>query len=163
MTDKERKNFTTKVQLEVFTEQGGLCGKCGKSLMYGYHAHHKDGDHSNNDKENCQLLCRACHGGEQYKTLQSQKEATIVEIDSIIKKGADGGLAGASIDKLLDAVKLKLSLQGQVYDDPATEAPIEQRMRDYQAMMEYGIDKYASGVTKGIDLGVEIAQGKKKV
>jgi hypothetical protein len=156
MTDKERKNFSSQVLEDTFQEQGGMCGKCGKSLMYGYHAHHKDGNSNNNLKENCQLLCKACHGGEQYTTLQNQKQSIITDLDALIKKGVEGGLAGATIERLLDAIKLKLSLQGQLYDDPATEAPIESRMRDYQILMESKLEAFEQGFKEGLIKRTEI-------
>jgi len=152
MVNKEdtRKNFSIKVLEEVFGEQGGMCGKCGKSLMYGYHGHHKDGNNANNSKENCQLLCKACHGAKQYETLQLQKQAIVTDLDALIKKGVEGGLAGATIERLVDAIKLKLSLQGQIYDDPAIEAPIESRMRDYQLLMEAKLEEYYNGFKAGL-------------
>ena len=142
----ERKNFSIAVIEEVYQEQGGMCGKCGKSLMYGYHAHHKDSNSSNNHKENCHLLCKACHGGEQYITLQDQKKSIILDLDALVKTGLEGKASGATIDKLLDAIKLKLSLQGQIYDDASLEPPIEQRMKDYQTVMQHGLQEYTQGV-----------------
>lgn len=157
MSSKDsRKNFPIKIVEEVFSEQGGLCGKCGKSLMYGYHVHHKDGDNTNIAKENCQLLCKACHGAKQYETLQLQKQAIITDLDALIKKGVEGGLAGATIERLLDAIKLKLSLQGQIYDDPSIEPPIETRMKDYQIVMEHGLREYEKGVKEGLGKGIDL-------
>lgn len=156
MVDKERKNFDTKTIEEVLGEQGMACGKCGKSLMYGYHAHHKNGDNTDNSKENCQLLCKSCHGAKQYETLQLQKQAVITDLDSMIKKGVEGGLAGTIIERLLDAIKLKLSLQGQVYDDPPLELPIELRMKDYQTVMQHGLQEYERGIKDGILKGLDM-------
>lgn len=158
----ERKNFSIKVIEEVFEEQGSMCGKCGKSLIYGYHAHHRDGNNSNDNKENCQLLCKACHGGEQYTTLQNQKQSIVTDLDALIKKGVEGGLAGATIERLLDTIKLKLSLQGQIYDDASLEVPIENRMKDYQIMMQHSLQEYEKGVKEGILKGIDILKEREK-
>ena len=157
MSKGERKNFSTKVLEETFQEQGGQCGKCGKSLMYGYHAHHINGNNSDNSKENCALMCKACHGGEQYTTLQEQKKGVVTDLDKLIQTGIEGKASGATIDKLLDAKK-KLSLQGQMYDDPAIEPPIESRMRDYQVLMQEKLEEYERGVKDGIFKGIDISR-----
>jgi hypothetical protein len=157
----ERKNFPTSIILEVFEEQGRCCGKCGRSLMYGYHTHHKDSDASNNSKENCQLLCSGCHGGEQWQTLQDQKKATIGQLDGLIDKAVRGEVAGAVLDKALDAVKLKLSLQTQVYGEGALEPPAEVKLETYITIMEAKLAEYEKGVKIGIPLGVELAKEKK--
>jgi len=40
-------------------------------LSAGFHAHHKDGDHSNNSYENLELLCIPCHYYKTVKQMQS--------------------------------------------------------------------------------------------
>lgn len=162
MINKERKNFSIQVQEDVYKEQGGQCAKCGKSIQYGYHAHHKDGDNSNDRKENCALLCQACHAGEQYSTLRTQKQTIITDLDSLIKKGVEGGLPGTTIKELHECISEKLSLQRQLNDDPPTQAPIETRMRDYQILMEAKLEAFGEGMrtgfAKGIDAGILLGQ-----
>jgi len=162
---KERKNFPTKVIEEVFEEQGRQCAKCSKSLLGGFHTHHKDGDSSNVEKENCLLLCPGCHGGEQYKTLQDQKKIAIGNLDALIKTGVEGKASGATIEKLLDAIKLKLSLQRQIMDDPPLEPPASVKVETYITVMEHGLKEreygFKEGLLKGIDLSNEVKKGKK--
>jgi len=153
MVDKERKNFSQTVIDDTYLEQGGMCGKCGKALQYGYHAHHKDGDHSNNSKENCQLLCQACHGGEKYATYLKQKEAVISDLETLIKNET---VSGATVDKKLDAIKLVLSLQGQIYNDAPLQPPIQQRMKDYEVVMQRGLEKFEEGFIEGLRKGIDI-------
>jgi hypothetical protein len=155
---EKRKNFPTKIIEEVFEEQGRQCSKCDKSLLYGYHAHHKDGDNTNIQKENCQLLCPGCHGGEQYKTLLEQKKAAIVDLDKLILTGTENKASGATIEKLLDAIKMKLSLQRQVMDDPPLEVPSGVKAETYITVMEHGIKEYEKGIKEGILKGIEIAK-----
>jgi hypothetical protein len=156
MTDKERKNFSIQVQEEVYKEQGGQCYKCGKSIQYGYYAHHKDADKSNDKKENCGLLCQACHAGEQYSTLRMQKEKVIFDLDSLVKKGVEGGLPGTTIKELHECISEKLSLQRQLNDDPPTQAPVETRMRDYQILMEAKLEAFEEGIKKGLEKGIDL-------
>lgn len=163
MKEKERKNFPTKVIDEVYTEQGGICGKCDKSLQYGYHAHHKDGDSSNNSKENCQLLCSSCHGGEKYATYLKQKEAVILDLQVLVKNET---VSGATVDKKLDAVKLILSLQAQVYNDSPLQPPLESRMKDYEVVMRAKLEAYEEGAKdaylKGLEAGIALKEKKKE-
>jgi len=163
--EKERRNFPTKVIEEVFEEQGRQCAKCGKSLLGGYHTHHRNGDSSDIMKENCQLLCPGCHGGELYKTLQDQKRNAINDLDALIKVGVEGKASGATIEKLLDVIKLKLSLQRQVMDDPPLEPPASVKAETYITVMEHGLKEreygFKEGLLKGIDLANEIKKVKK--
>jgi len=163
--DTERKNFSIDVINDVFREQGYCCGKCGKSLMYGFEAHHKDGDCSNDAKENCVLLCGGCHDAELWKTIQDKKKAIISQIDVLIEKASRGELAGALFDKALDAIKLKLSLEAQVSNIGLLEPPAEVKLESYQMVMEHGLRKYEEGVKdgllKGLDLG-SIMNAKEK-
>jgi hypothetical protein len=149
--NQERKNFPTKIIEEVFEEQGRQCAKCGRSLYGGFHAHHKDGDNTNIEKENCQLLCAGCHGGEMHKTLQEQKKAVIGDLDGLIKVGLDGKASGATIEKMLDTIKLKLSLQRQVMDDPPLEVPASIKAETYATVMEHGLREYENGFKVGLE------------
>ena len=47
--EKIRKNFPIKTINEVYEEQGRCCNHCGRSLLEGFEAHHKNGDSSNNE------------------------------------------------------------------------------------------------------------------
>ena len=158
---KLRKNFSIKTINEVYEEQGRCCSKCGRSLLEGFEAHHKNGDSSDNSIENCELLCSMCHDAEKYKTLQDQKKATIGEITTLIQKALDGQVAGALMDKTLDAIKLKLSLQKQVYSDVLMEAPATSRIEYSEAIAEYNLKEYVRGVHDGLLKGIEIAKEEK--
>lgn len=159
--ENKRKNFSTKVIEEVFEEQGRCCGKCGNSLLNGYHAHHKNGKPEDNSKENCQLLCRGCHGGEQYQTLQAKKKLVIEDIDSLVETGINGKASGATLDKLLDAIKLKLSLLRQVHEDDILQVPNSVKLETYASVMEHGLREYEKGFKNGFNKGLEFAKGEK--
>jgi len=154
---KIRKNFSRKVIDEIFEEQGQCCAKCGKSLLDGFEADHIDGDCSNNIKENCRLVCARCHEGTQWETLQEQKKVVIGELTLLIQKALDGQVAGALMDKALDAIKLKLSLQKQVADISLLEAPATSRIEYSEAIAEYNLKEYVKGVREGVIKGLELA------
>jgi hypothetical protein len=162
-SQEKRKNFPTKIVDEVFEEQGRCCDKCGKPLLIGFHAHHKNGDNSDNRKENCSLQCSSCHGGELYKTLQDQKKAVILDLDSLIKTGVEGKASGATIEKLLDTIKLKLSLQRQVMDDPPLEPPASVKVETYITVLEHGLKEYEKGIKEGIIKGIDLISEIKNV
>lgn len=155
--ETDRKNFLVKTINDVFEEQGRCCSKCGNSITGGFEAHHRDGDRSNNAKENCQLLCAGCHDAELYKTLQDQKKGVIDQVDALITKGAAGEMAGAIIDKLLDAIKLKLSLQRQVYETKLLQPPISAMIESSIVIEEAKIREYANGVKSGMLSGAGIS------
>jgi len=164
----ERKNFPIKTIEEVFEEQGRACGKCGKSLFFGYAVHHKDGDSSNDARENCQLLCGNCHDSEQWKTIEQQKKESIGQLDSLIDKAVKGEIAGALLDKALDAIKLKLSLQGQTNNIGLLEAPSDVKLESYVVVMEAKQRAYLEGFIKGletihVDNDVKLDKVKKNV
>ena len=164
MVDKEklRKNFPIKVINEVYEEQGRCCNKCGRSLLEGFEAHHKNGDSSDNGIENCELLCVRCHDAELWNTLQEQKKLTIGEIATLIQKALDGQVAGALMDKTLDAIKLKLSLQKQVSDISLLEAPVTSRIEYSQEIAEYNLREYTRGFKDGLIKGLELQKEVKK-
>lgn len=160
--ENTRKNFSTRVIEEVFEDQGRACGKCGRSLIDGFEAHHINGDNSDNSKENCLLLCASCHDSEKWNTLQEQKKAVIGELTTLIQKAVDGQIAGALMEKTLDAIKMKLSLQKQTADMPLLEAPATSRVEYSKEIAEYNIKEWMRGTREGFILGVEWIQGKQE-
>jgi len=158
---KLRRNFSIQVIEEVFEEQGRCCSKCGRSILDGYEVHHKDGDSSNNNKENCELFCGMCHDAELWSTLRKQKEIVVGELSELVRKAIDGQIAGALMDKTLDAIKMKLSLQKQVANIQLLEAPVTSRVEYSEAIAEYNLKEYVRGVKDGILKGLDIANIKK--
>jgi len=160
--EKIRKNFSIKTINEVYEEQGRCCNKCGRSLLEGFRVDHKDGDCSNIEKDNCQLLCARCHEGRQWETLQQQKKATIGELTALIQKAIEGNIAGALMDKTLEAIKLKLSLEKQVADLTLMEAPATSRIEYSEAIAEYNLKEWLRGIREGFVMGVEWTSGKQE-
>jgi len=162
MTQENRRNFSVKVINEVFEEQGRACAKCGNPILHGFHAHHKNGINSDNTKENCQLLCKSCHGGEKYATLQAQKQKVIESLDKLVQVGIEGKVSGASIDKLLDAIKMSLSLQGQLFEEEYFSSPPELRLEYSYVIAENGLKKYEEGYLAGLSKNIELSEGAKR-
>jgi len=160
--EKIRKNFTKKVIEEVYEENNGQCMKCGRSLLNGFIADHLNGDRSDNSKENCRLLCAMCNYGEQWSTLQKQKIEIIGKLRDLIQKALDGQVAGTLMDKTLDAIKLKLSLQKQVSDISLLEAPVTSRIEYSQEIAEYNLREYTRGFKDGLIKGLELQKEVKK-
>lgn len=157
--DKKRKNFSIQTINEVFEECGRSCMYCGKSILDGFEVHHVNGDNSDNSKENCQLLCGQCHDAELWNTLKQQKTAVVGELSELIRKAIDGQVAGALMDKTLDAIKMKLSLQKQVADIQLLEAPAKSRVEYSEAIAEYNLKEYVRGVREGFIMGMEKGEG----
>jgi len=160
--DKERKNFSIRIIEEVFEEQGRCCFKCGLSLVGGFNVHHKDSDSSNDNKDNCVLLCARCHDSEKWNTLQIQQKEVLGELRQLVKKAVEGTIAGAVIDKTLDGINKVLNLQKQLYSDPLLEAPAISRIEYSEAIAEYNLKEYVRGVKEGVTIGLEISKEVKK-
>jgi hypothetical protein len=154
----ERKDFPQwKVEI-VFRMQDGVCSRCSNPLAAtGFARHHKDGDNSNNSVENLELLCPSCHHSEQFKTLQLQKEKHLKELETLTAKGMQGEIAGAVLDKLLDSIKLALSLERQLYGTDIEEPPVAIRTENYLTSSGLLMKEYERGFYVGLEKGAERA------
>lgn len=54
----EHNNFQ---ETKRFAQKDGKCEDCGLCKLYLICIHHKDGDRTNNNKENLEILCYNCH------------------------------------------------------------------------------------------------------
>ena len=159
----ERKEFEPwKVEI-VYKLQDGCCVKCGNTLLAGFHRHHKDGDNTNNAVENLELYCMVCHGSEQWNTLQEQKKKHIGELNSLIRKGIEGGVAGAVLDKLLDAIKLALSLERQVNGLEVEEVPASVKTEYSQAIVEWNLKEWERGGKEGLLKGLDLFSNSERI
>jgi len=138
----KRKDFEPWKVEEVYRLQDGVCKKCGRPLVYGFHRHHTDGDPSNNSVENLTLFCSRCHDAKAYSTYISKKKKALKDIDAVIKKGVKGELSGTALDKLTDAVKLSLSLVDQIHGLDREKAPASVRMENYLVSSDILLKEY---------------------
>lgn len=142
-----RINFSKEIIDKVFEKQGHACGNCGTAFGYGgFQAHHIDADNSNASEENCQLLCDRCHDAKQWETLKIQKERAMKQTGDIIDSALQGKMAGAVIDKLLDAIKLELSLNQQLNGVDHFDLPVAQKMAISEAVEQAKMDSYRQGI-----------------
>jgi len=61
-----RRGWTEDEKLEVRKRQNGLCKKCNNPPPR-WQYDHIDGNHNNNDLNNCQGLCPNCHDVKTYE------------------------------------------------------------------------------------------------
>lgn len=67
----KRKPFTPSTKRDELIDSGNRCRLCKKPLKkWGFDFDHKDDDPLNNDPENCQVVCKTCHG---IKTVSGMK------------------------------------------------------------------------------------------
>jgi len=146
----KRKDFEKwKIEI-VYRKQDGACIKCGKPLGSKFHRHHKDKGPSNNSVDNLELHCASCHGGEQYKTLIEKKELALKNVEGAIQLSLEGKLSGAAADKLLDAIKLGLSLSEQLYGGELEKVPVGIRMENYLVSSGILLKEYEKGYREGM-------------
>lgn len=63
-----RREFSRKQRAAAFERCGGCCEGCGVPLSVGkFEYHHADGDATNDDDTNAQVLCVACHSTITHK------------------------------------------------------------------------------------------------
>lgn len=80
---KARSEYINRLR-ESFEGSDALrCETCGISLEAGYHIHHLDGDHTNNDDENFSLRCPFCHMSEHLGFVGVNNLATVVYVPQI--------------------------------------------------------------------------------
>jgi len=152
----ERKDFKSwKVEM-VYRLQDGVCGNedCNRSLSSGFHRHHKDGDSSNNEIDNLQLLCMRCHGGEQYETLMKKKELFLQHTTDFLDMAKTGKLSGSLADQLKDLIKLGLSLSWQLYGDDIEKPPAAIRMEEQLIASGILTKQYEEGMRMGFNKGL---------
>jgi len=146
----KRKDFEKwKVEL-AFRKQDGACLKCGKPLGKRFIRDHKDGDPSNNSVENLRLYCATCNAGEQYKTLVKKKKQALKDVEGAIQLSLEGKLSGAAADKLLDAIKLGLSLSEQLYGGELEKVPVAIRMENYLVSSGLLLKEFERGFKEGM-------------
>lgn len=157
MSTTERKNFSKEIVSEVLAEQNNLCSNCGSFLIKGFHQHHKNGNHSDVIKENCELLCSRCHRAKQAETgeLQKYREMqtdAIKQFDSILQQGLEGKLSGTHIDKLSIIVTEKLKVAWRLYDFEEYPEPLPTDIRElYEMSNEDEMKKaYTNGFIEGL-------------
>ena len=71
-------------------------------------------------------------------------------------------MAGTLVDKLLDSIKLALSLEKQVYGLDTEEVPVSIRMESYITVAEDSLREYIKGIKEGINIGVSLSGKKEK-
>jgi len=75
-----RRNFSKLDQEITLVAQNFRCKRCGRLFLdeHEYHFHHKDGNRSNNNISNCEILCLDCHEKEtrRQKRLKNRRFRT---------------------------------------------------------------------------------------
>ncbi len=147
MSKQTRVNFPKEIVDKIFEKQGGACANCGTPFGYGgFQVHHADGDNSNVSEDNCVLFDERCHDGKQWETLKLQKERALRQTGDIVESALQGKMAGAVIDKLLDAIKLELSLNQQINGSEHFDLPVSQKMAISEAVEQAKMDAYRQGI-----------------
>jgi cytochrome c553 len=152
----ERRDFSPWVVDVVYAAQEGICAKanCGKSLSHGFHRHHKDGNPNNNSVENLELFCPECHGGEMFQTLRAKKIALLGQLQSAIDSAIQAKMSGTSMEKILDGIKLALSLTEQTSGLAPELPPPTVQMTNYLISSGILVKEKERGIAEGIQIGL---------
>lgn len=156
MPQDTRRDFDKWAVELVYKNQDGCCANCGNPLANGFIRDHVDGNHSNNTIGNLRLLCPRCDETEYHKTLFKQLEDSKRSVDTLIKRAAEDNISGAVLDKALDAIKLSLSLNNQIYgydiEKPPAAIQAEQYIASSRILLEQWEEAYKLGIQKGAGL-----------
>ncbi|MHA1589146.1 MAG: HNH endonuclease signature motif containing protein [Candidatus Njordarchaeales archaeon] len=149
---KDRKDFEKWKIREKYMEQEGLCAMCGASLERGFHAHHLNGDHSDNRLENLQLLCPSCHYStfkkKQLERHRRLEKKTLRLLQEAMEKAMKKEINGSDLERILSVSSriLSISRTTNELNDPAIILPdmrqeaLEQKAKDY-------FNGYKDGIT----------------
>jgi len=161
----ERRAFKEKNVQIVYELQDGVCADCGKSLAYGFHRHHKDGNPTNNAIENLVLLCPECH----LKTLglkdkYAELERSLLDdLKLVIEKGLTKELSGATLERIEDAMKMMLKISYDLYRKPLRPEMPPITIEAINRLTETGVltKFYLEGFKAGLKAAIEMVSERK--
>jgi hypothetical protein len=123
---KQRRGFSDfKVEI-VYLAQDGCCSRCGASLEYGFHRHHKNGDPSDNSLENLELLCPSCHRATLGGAINNYNERlrwVVASLSRLVERALEGKVAGNMAEALKDAIVLALKYERELAGLAPPESP----------------------------------------
>ncbi len=164
----ERKDFPEWAVTAVYMYQDGVCINCGGTLDKGFHRHHKDGNHSNNSIENCELRCAECHRATfaeaGWKEHKEQEKRVLEKLNEAVDLTMKKELPGTSLERLTETMVLSLKTSRSINQlDKGIEYPPPSILA-FKRFMESKIIQGAiiDGFKSGIDVGVEIGVGRAK-
>jgi hypothetical protein len=147
------------VDLVYSDVQEGQCAKCSASLENtGFHRHHKDGNNSNNEIDNLELLCPKCHhstfGTNAYLEHKNLEGETLVQINQLLSSAIDPNtkMSGATLEKTLELItmKLKVSRNAKDLDYGVEYTPASIKLQRKMAEQEAQIDRYIEGYMQAV-------------
>ena len=150
-----RKDFFTWQVEAVYKAQDGVCARCGNSLEHGFHRHHKDGNHANNSIENLELLCPSCHRatlGDAVKQHEEQERRILEKLNELIDKALDGKVAGAVVEKLIDAMQLSLRISRNLakldegIESPPASIELAKRLQETKILTQTYLEGFKDGM-----------------
>ena len=130
--------------------------KCGNSLEHGFHRHHKDGNPTNNEISNLELLCAECHRatlGDAIIEHRKQEEKVLGTLNKLLDGCFAGkGIAGATIEKIIEALRPSLSVSrslnkfDQGIESPPALITLLKRMQETKMLQEAYLEGFKDGV-----------------
>ena len=160
---KPRKNFPEWIVDQIMIDQDGVCAteKCFNPLVNGFHRHHKDKDHSNIAKENCELKCLECHFKtfgdknplEAHRVLQ---RTMMVGIANAMKAAIQGTMTGSTLERVLggyaQAEKLSWKEKGLnlSIEYPSATFTMLRQMQKQEIIQEAIMEGFREGIKFGM-------------
>ncbi|MCP8313119.1 MAG: hypothetical protein H3Z53_01940 [archaeon] len=151
----KRKDFPKWKVEQVYIAQDGSCLKCGNSLEHGFHRHHKDGNPSNNEVSNLELLCAECHRatlGDAITEHRKQEEKVLNDLNKLIDECFAGKLSGATVERMMDAITLSLKVSRNLnkldegIESPPASIALLKRMQETKILQEAYLEGFKDGV-----------------
>jgi hypothetical protein len=155
----ERRDFPEWIVREVYIRQDGVCAKCGTTLAKGFHRHHIDGDATNNNPENLQLLCEECHyatfKSDELKEHRKLEREILSKLHDALHKTVEKELSGASLERIIMATSKILSISKH---EKGLNQPLEQLPDLTIEDMEASFKAWVRGFKEGLKSGIELAR-----
>lgn len=157
---KERKNFSLADVRAVYEEQGGVCANedCHNPLKKGFQRHHKDGDHSNNSRDNLALLCDKCHHAKKgvLEGHTAMELGLLEDLDKLRKQILEGKVSGSVSKEFLESVRQSIKISLYAHDlDTMEKLEEEEDLSDNEIYQE----GFREGLKSGVQLTISLSKG----
>jgi hypothetical protein len=163
-----RRSFPNFKVEAAFFAQDGCCSRCGSTLEFGFHRHHRNGDAGDNSLENLELLCPRCHRATVSEALNlytQRLEWAIGALTNLVEKALEGKLAGNTAEAIREAIALTLKYERELVGVAPPESPpptitFLKKLQETRLLEEVYLEAFKQGLECGIKARFSLGDSK---